>query len=366
VRALFVDDESRVLDGIRRNLFAQGLRWETAFATSGAQALHLLAEKSYDVIVTDMRMAPMDGVVLLKCVRDGWPSMLRIVLSGHTHAGTPILALQLAHQLLSKPCDTLALVDAIRSGMAMQSLLADPTLRDIVGRLKSLPAAPKIHADITATLLKPGCDARRIAEIIGRDPGLALKVLHMANSAFFPANRPASDVYAAVARIGMDNVNNLVLANEVFDTAAHGRLAETLCDRGLRASRIAAHIARDRPDSGMVATAALLTDVGYLVSGTNVIDPTGVMSDQAHAEIGAHLLALWGLPMPIVEAVAYHHAPARIPRDDFGLHGIVHVAAALAIDEDPHEGFLRTHGMDVHLADWKAACASAGGSVGAQ
>ena len=45
-----------------------------------------------------------------------------------------------------------------------------------------------------------------------------------------------------------------------------------------------------------------------------------------HAEVGAHLLAIWGLPNALVEAVAYHHAPQALPDTRFGVTGAIHVA----------------------------------------
>jgi len=362
MRLLFVDDESRVLQGIRRMLFAQGVQWETAFAGGGPEALQLLEAKPFDAIVTDMRMAPMDGGELLKRVRETWPSMLRVVLSGHTEAAAAIRALHLAHQLLSKPCDADVLVETVRSGVAVQSLLAAPVMRAIVSRLTTLPAEPKVHAEITLALRDSHCDARRIATILGHDPGLSAKVLQVANSAYFTASRVANDIQAAVARIGLSNVNDVVLATEVYDPAVHGRSVENLRDRALRASRLAARIAADRPDASVAATAALLTDVGYLVPEValaDIAEMPGLLSHRAHAEIGAYLLALWGLPLPIVEAVAYHHMPSRVARSDFGIHGVVHVAAALVAGEEPDMEFLALHDMEQHLPAWRALCATA-------
>lgn len=94
--------------------------------------------------------------------------------------------------------------------------------------------------------------------------------------------------------------------------------------------------------------AALLHDVGKLVLATRsqkhferVLE--GVQTDRlplyaveqnligvSHAEVGAYLLGLWGLPSPIVEAVAHHHHPMRIPHDALDAVGIVHVANSLA------------------------------------
>src|SRR5581483_11115596 len=50
----------------------------------------------------------------------------------------------------------------------------------------------------------------------------------------------------------------------------------------------------------------------------------------SHAEVGAYLLGLWGLPAPVVEAVANHHAPRRIPHTGLDNVGTVHIANVMA------------------------------------
>ena len=49
----------------------------------------------------------------------------------------------------------------------------------------------------------------------------------------------------------------------------------------------------------------------------------------SHAEVGAYLLGLWGLPFTVVEAVAYHHRPMDVPHDNFDVVDVVYVASAL-------------------------------------
>jgi HD-like signal output (HDOD) protein len=49
-----------------------------------------------------------------------------------------------------------------------------------------------------------------------------------------------------------------------------------------------------------------------------------------HAEVGAYILGLWGIPYPIVEAVANHHAPGRVPQKELGILSAVHVANTLS------------------------------------
>ena len=54
----------------------------------------------------------------------------------------------------------------------------------------------------------------------------------------------------------------------------------------------------------------------------------------SHAEIGAYLLGLWGMPFDIVEAVAFHHEPSRSASTKMGVLGWVHVADTLIEELD--------------------------------
>ena len=61
MRALFVDDEPRVLDAMERVLFEVASDWDTCFVTSGEEALVELSKHSYDVIVSELRLRRMRG-----------------------------------------------------------------------------------------------------------------------------------------------------------------------------------------------------------------------------------------------------------------------------------------------------------------
>src|SRR5581483_4665932 len=86
-----------------------------------------------------------------------------------------------------------------------------------------------------------------------------------------------------------------------------------------------------------------------------------------HAEIGAYLLGLWGLPYPIVEAVAHHHAPARVSHQtSFDLIAAVHVADCLAHESTPAPllvppsldvAHLEALGVAAELPAWRAIAA---------
>ncbi|SRR5258706_10631016 len=102
---LFVDDEPHVLSALQRSLRTERHRWHVSFAEGGEAALAFLASETADVIVSDIRMPHMDGVDLLERVRDLYPTMVRLVLSGQAEAAIYDRAVAVAHQLLEKPCD---------------------------------------------------------------------------------------------------------------------------------------------------------------------------------------------------------------------------------------------------------------------
>ncbi|WP_395790951.1 HDOD domain-containing protein [Aquimonas sp.] len=351
MKVLFVDDERRVLVGIERMLFGLNRDWEILLATSGAEALAVLEQGSIDVVVTDMRMPGMDGAELLRQVRQRSPATMRMLLSGHTETQAAMRALDVAQQFLSKPCDPQVLVDTIEGAVALRNLLADPEIGNTVGRMATLPAAPHVFAKLNQALQDPNCDARQIGAILAEDPAMTAKVLHMANSAFFPsAGRAVTDLKAAVQRIGSTMIRNLVLAAEVFSQDASRPDVAELQKQALLTSVLATRLAGGRTDADMIGIAALLANVGRLLP-----QPEGALAERfGYAEVGAYLLGVWGLPMAIVEAVAHHTHPQRGSPREFGMAGVVHVAVALIAGEQPDHDYLKRMQVADRLDDWQA------------
>ena len=81
---LFVDDDEIVLRSIKRGFLDENKLYNQLFAKSGQEALEILKREEVHVIVTDMCMPGMDGVELLKNVREMYPHIIKITLSGYT------------------------------------------------------------------------------------------------------------------------------------------------------------------------------------------------------------------------------------------------------------------------------------------
>ena len=144
------------------------------FALGGPAALEEMAKTRFDVVVSDMRMAGMDGAALLGQVRNDFPGTARIVLSGHAEHEAVMRALPVMHQFLNKPCSTEALRGVISRTCALQELLHADTIRELVGKLERLPSPPTIYMQLTQALADPKVTSQRIAGIVEGDPAIFL------------------------------------------------------------------------------------------------------------------------------------------------------------------------------------------------
>lgn len=100
---LFVDDEDNILNALRRGLADED--YACLFANSAANALKILEDKHVSVIVSDMRMPDMDGLALLKKVKEKYPKVVRMVFSGYSQLQQVIATINQAEvfKFLTKP-----------------------------------------------------------------------------------------------------------------------------------------------------------------------------------------------------------------------------------------------------------------------
>ncbi|MEI7375270.1 HDOD domain-containing protein [Dickeya chrysanthemi] len=353
MQVMFVDDESRVLSGIERALMMQDTDWECRFANSGQEALAMLEEKPADVVVSDMRMPFMDGAELLSQVRNRWPGTIRIILSGYSEPEATLRMLDVAHRFVSKPCDSTVLLAMVGNALALRDMLQDPAVVEIAGRTSRLPTAPNVFTEICRLLADSGSDTRQIAELLGSDPALSAKIMQLANSAYFSRGGHINDIGNAITHLGLDQVKQLVLASQVPADAKTAPYVDQLQQRALLAATLAARISGHQ---GLEATAALLANIALLIPELREPDyqtATTRGNTSIHATVSAYLLALWGLPMDVVEAVACHRQPSRSSDNAFGVAGAVHVAVALANNDAPDLDYLEQTGVLNNLPLWQ-------------
>jgi HD-like signal output (HDOD) protein len=377
-RILFVDDESNILDGIRRTLHADRDRWDMQFVVGGEAALEACEAKSFDVVISDMRMPGMDGATLLGHIRDRFPNTSRIILSGFSDAVLATRAVPVAHRFLAKPCNATDLHSAIERVCAMQDLLSYPELRKIVGAVGELPSLSATYASLTHALKDQNTSIQQVAEIIERDIAMSAKVLQLANSAFFGLARRVNSLQSAVSCLGMETIKNLALTSEVFrvfvpDTRVPQSVCDSIQQHAIRTAAIAGVLPVERGTRDITTVAALLHDIGslFLASampkefcatlayaserGCKHFEAEEELLGTSHAEIGAYLLGLWGIPGLAVEAIAHHHHPTRIPHTVFDCSAAVYLADLLANELREHpEGAIGVEIAEVDRANLEA------------
>jgi len=216
--------------------------------------------------------------------------------------------------------------------------------------------------------------------------GMATKLLQLANSAFIGVHGRVSSLSQAVSLIGVETVRVLTLSIHVFSRFERGEASaawlaalweHSVCVATL-AQRIAAAETGDKAMSEECFAAGLLHDVGKVILlgerpkeyreilarlGQETASIETVETEVlgcSHAQLGAYLMSMWGLPTSLVHAVAYHHCPSAAIDLQFSPLAAIHCADAIAhhvADGEEKavfdESYLERLGLSGKAATWR-------------
>jgi HD-like signal output (HDOD) protein len=393
-RVLFVDDEPSMLRVLKMGMRSMSGIWEMEFAASGEEALELLKQKAFAVVVTDMRMPGMNGAQLLNHVLRHHPQCIRIVLSGYSDLSQVVNCVGLTHQFLEKPCSLDELKDCLKRLTQAKNRLANEQICLVASSLKNLPSLPELYLEISDVLQSPSASTERIAEIASKDPALTAKLLQLSNSAFFGFSRKVYSVAEAVQLLGVSVIQSLAIAVPIFASFNRSKCPnfpiEKVWEHSIQTGVVGRRISNQRLDdaylSEQVFCAGILHDIGKIILADGMgAEYSAVLAEAhekheplcaveqrhfqaTHADVGAYLLALWGLPIPLVEAVANHHHPRRCGSHEFCLAGVIHIANALQHEQTPDPEaavnpldpeYLKYIGLEDQFELWRAEFAPA-------
>ncbi|MGE4292440.1 MAG: HDOD domain-containing protein [Desulfovibrio sp.] len=335
MRVLFVDDEERLLRGLRRML--QGhVAWDVSYAVGSLEALKLLKTKTVDVLVADMRMPGMDGAQLLAEVQRLYPGTVRIVLSGHSDQQAVLHTIKPAHQFLSKPCDLETLVSSLERVHALRTIFTNEHLRRIITRIDALPVLPAVYRRLVEELDSKDASLEKAGKLLAMDVSLSAGVLRTVNSGFFGLSRVVTTTEQAAAMLGIDVLKGLVISESMFSLFREREGLQFSLDNLWSHSMRVAGFSRvlcalqgcNRQDAEEAFLCGLMHDLGKLVLADRlpveyrkvlelsnrenlpIRDAEMEVLSADHAELGAYLLGLWGFPERVVKAVARHHEPS--------------------------------------------------------
>jgi len=390
---LFVDEEPYLLKALQRTLRKMRDGWDIKYVENAPEALEILSREHVDLIVSEMRLTGMSGLELLSEVRERYPHVVRIVLSGYADRDVILKTVEIAHQYLSKPWDDETLKSTISRAFMMRDLLVNDSLRSLVSRIDSLPSLPMLYVEVVDELKSEDASIRKVGEIIAKDLGMTAKILQLVNSSFFGVSRHISNPEQAVSLLGLDLVKAIVLtvgAFSMFETLKFPdfsieALGAHCLNTGSYSKGIgqAENVEKDAIENAFIA--GLLHDIGKMLIAANLsdsfIDILKLKKEKkilfweaeyevlgaTHAELGAYLLGLWGLPDPIIEVVALHHNPLNGRVDKLVPLTIVHAANALENLGDqilnagvPIEGidyeYMEKLNLTENLIKWQYVC----------
>lgn len=353
MKLLFVGSDSCVPDGFADLVEGSDLNAEISRAGTADEAFDALQQGNYDIVIAESVLPDERGIELLASVATLQPKMVRILIDRSEAEIDMQRALLFAHRVMPSALDAELLFDTLSGVSELSDMLRSEFLHEVVGSVSGLPPAPKLYMALTKALADPKSDASVIANLVSQDPAISAKVMRMCNSAYFAGMSEVTSVKAAITRLGLNTVRMIVLAAEVY-TGNSSIDRDAIQKRAMLASAIAMKVLPGSSQD-LAGTGSLLAEVGLLVPGV-VDDRKRTPADEGkpgHSEAGAYLLGLWGLPLPIVEAVYSHRNPQRLAKQGFWVTGAVHVATSLAAEEPVDEDYLRAVGQIEKLPKWQ-------------
>ncbi len=392
-RIIFVDDDVNVGQAMKRMLRPMRSQWDMVFATSGEEALELMAgEEPFDIVISDMQMPGMHGSEFLAEVMEKYPETIRFALSGSPGSGVVVQTATIVHQFLVKPFDPQLLMQLILRAFALRDQLEKSGIKQLLLEMGGVPSVPVLYRQILREMQTEKPSVARVAAIIEKDAGMTAKVLQIVNSSTYGLRQQVSNVVEAATLLGLSNLRNLVLAAEAFQPAEQEQLPENfqlevLWNHSLKVAAFSKKIVLMETDSQKMAddafTAGLLHDIGQIILATKktkefgeclrlaqengelLIDAEKELFGATHAEVGGYLMELWGLPDTITEAITFHSIPSGCEEEDFSVVTALHAANYFCEGNDddditvtsPLDTFhLERTELGSHVEAWYDAC----------
>ncbi len=208
------------------------------------------------------------------------------------------------------------------------------TIEDIVRKTPDLPSAPTVAMAAMRHAAHPASTASSLAKILSQDQSLVVRVLRLANSAYYGVPRHVDTLTDAVVLLGMRTVRHLCLLASSYPWLMKALPGYGLGPRemwihslsvGVGSQVIAERSGAADPD--IAFTAGILHDLGktalsvWLENKVSAMAKLAEMHDTTfddierkvlgfdHQDVGAHMGEAWNLPKPLVQAIRAHHRP---------------------------------------------------------
>ncbi len=390
-RVLLVATEAAWHLKMASELRRQPPRWECQITADVAEAVKALQTGHFLAVVMNSTVA--DDPTLAAALQDGAAHSPRIVLcAANDRAAMAKLSVTGAAPVCPT-ADAVTLSATIQRLARVQEWMSDAGMKKLLAQCRKLPAMPRLYSQVTTELNSPEGSLEVVARLIGQDPVMTAKILQVVNSAFFGLGREITEPYEAVLFLGAERTRSLLLLAGVFtqfeDLKHPGCSAEQIWNHSLLVGTLARTITVAEVKNVKLAeaafTAGLIHDMGKLILMANVPAMCTAIEQlhtakqltqreaelqvlgTTHANLAACLLGNWGLPLPVLEAVAWHHCPTLSKDASFTLLTAVHAANVFAYESGTGTGtaalperFDHEYLLQIELGerrnDWRKAC----------
>jgi len=298
-----------------------------------------------------------------------------------------------AHHHVLKPCTAKALLHTLEQAFAQEAWLPSEPVQGLIAQMRQVPSPIKAYTEIVTEMRSPTCSLEKIGKLVEQDPAVAAKILQLANSAVFGRELNVVRPAEAIGYIGLETTKAVILLAHTFSSFDHLKLVqfsiEDLWRHSVEVGRMSRKVAElENAEEDLVEqafVAGLLHDIGKLLFAANHAGLFGkvirlareqhcnlweaeaqILPGMGHAELGATVLGIWGLPKAITQAVALHHCPWRRCENSFSAIAAVHVANILDHEDHPDPSIIlpsqinTSYLMDLGLAGrveaWRRGC----------
>jgi putative nucleotidyltransferase with HDIG domain len=310
-----------------------------------------------DYIFFDMEIQDKSFYYSLRQVKYKYPKIVRILLIDEWNPVINILIYDVIHLALEKDSLENNVQYLVNITEKIRALINNERLIRLINNFEGLPIIKAVYMELLLEFRKKDISINRVTELIEKDSALSSKVLRVSNMSFFAKLVRVTSVKQAVVLLGLNTLRGLIV-NLQYEEYYLGKanlykFFTTLDEHSRRVINYTLHVATalgaDESVINDCYASGLLHDIGKMVLfqnseiwniiqtflSDNDVTPyeaERIVLGTSHAEISAYLLSIWGMPVEVVEAVAYHHNPSNSENKNLSVLTYLHVGEALAND----------------------------------
>lgn len=305
-------------------------RFEIKHAEDWSRAQEMFGETSFDIAIVDASNEENEKGTLDQ-LRKNHPETIRFCVSepqGNTDYYLPKVmnASQVQCNKSTSIDELFVLIDKV---IEIDNQVRDKRLINLMSSLKHLPTVPQVYHQMS-TLIENNASVEEIASRIEEDPAITSNILKLANTAFY--NAKTGSIRQAIMFIGLLNVKNIILTNAVFGNDGLDPKAREIHWEHVKITNKLLNAfymeVLGKKLNNNISSVGLLHDIGSVVLMSNFPKEFDAIYKKIkqepklnfhtleletigfnHEQLGGHLLNLWGLPYPIIEAALWHHDP---------------------------------------------------------